>query len=219
MRLRILYDNDAFVGTPAHGFSCFIQKENKALLFDAGWDCSILLGNARKLGIELEKAEKMVISHAHWDHMGSLPALLPLTRVSKVELCFPTATEKMREELARRAIFTSCEEPTEIVKDVYTTGVLGRITKEQSLVIKGRKGLIVITGCAHPGLELIMERAREIGNDEIYAVIGGFHGFAKLDLLEELKLIVPCHCTVRKKEILKKFPQAKRCGIGLELEF
>jgi len=37
-------------------------------------------------------------------------------------------------------------------------------------------------------------------------VIGGFHGFEKLELLREFHLIMPCHGTAQRKEIVKRYP-------------
>lgn len=46
------------------------------LLFDAGPDGAVLLGNARNLGVSLREVEAVAISHGHWDHMGGLlPAI------------------------------------------------------------------------------------------------------------------------------------------------
>ncbi len=67
------------------------------------------------------------------------------------------------------------------------------------------KGLAVVTGCAHPGILEIVRRAKEIGGDKIYLVLGGFHldgaheerikkiitGFQRL----EVRKVAPCHCT------------------------
>jgi 7,8-dihydropterin-6-yl-methyl-4-(beta-D-ribofuranosyl)aminobenzene 5'-phosphate synthase len=38
----------------------------------------------------------------------------------------------------------------EIFTGVYTTGELGTWIKEQSLILTTGKGLVIITGCAHP---------------------------------------------------------------------
>ena len=65
--------------------------------------------------------------------------------------------------------------------------------------------MIVITGCAHPGIVEILKKAKEIGNEEIYLAVGGFHmkGFSRpliekviKDLEElEVKMVAPSHCT------------------------
>jgi hypothetical protein len=49
----------------------------------------------------------------------------------------------------------------EICKDVYTTGELGELVKEQSSIMKTCNGLTVITGCAHPSLENILSLASD----------------------------------------------------------
>ena len=48
---------------------------------------------------------------------------------------------------------------------------------EQALVVNlGEKGLVVISGCSHPGIVNTIQYAQEItGNSQIYAVIGGLH--------------------------------------------
>ena len=89
---------------------------------------------------------------------------------------------------------------------------------EISLMVKTAKGFVLICGCSHPGLEKIIEVAKRKG--KIHAVLGGFHGFDKLEKLKELELVIPCHCTKKKKEILEKYPEkTKRCASGLEFFF
>jgi 7,8-dihydropterin-6-yl-methyl-4-(beta-D-ribofuranosyl)aminobenzene 5'-phosphate synthase len=50
------------------------------------------------------------------------------------------------------------------------------IRDEIGLVINTRRGLVLITGCSHPGIVSMARKARDVGGaDRIYAVIGGFH--------------------------------------------
>ena len=72
---------------------------------------------------------------------------------------------------------------------------------------------MVITGCSHPGLENILEVALKLGN--LYAVLGGFHGFNKFDALDGISLIIPCHCTEYKEKIAELYPNAwSKGGVG-----
>jgi 7,8-dihydropterin-6-yl-methyl-4-(beta-D-ribofuranosyl)aminobenzene 5'-phosphate synthase len=48
--------------------------------------------------------------------------------------------------------------------------------QEQALVARVRdKGLVVITGCGHPTVELIWEMVRRLSDEPIYAIAGGIH--------------------------------------------
>jgi 7,8-dihydropterin-6-yl-methyl-4-(beta-D-ribofuranosyl)aminobenzene 5'-phosphate synthase len=100
---------------------------------------------------------------------------------------------------------------------IVTTGELGSFIKEQSLAIKTKNGLTVITGCSHPGLMNILQKASQLG--EVYGVVGGFHEFSQLQALKEMKMIAPCHCTRYKKEILRLYPTSSlRCSAGCVIE-
>ncbi len=49
------------------------------------------------------------------------------------------------------------------------------VKNEQSLFIDTTEGLVVVTGCAHPGVLGILERAEKLIKKEVLFVIGGFH--------------------------------------------
>jgi 7,8-dihydropterin-6-yl-methyl-4-(beta-D-ribofuranosyl)aminobenzene 5'-phosphate synthase len=85
------------------------------------------------------------------------------------------------------------------------------------LVVNTEKGNIVITGCAHPGLAKIIDKANQFG--KIYGVLGGFHGFSKLEKLRGIKLIAPCHCTQQTQQIRQNYPvEFKEIRVGSILE-
>jgi len=186
MKVTIVYDNEANPGFKSGwGFSCLIETGEK-LLFDTGDSGRKLIYNLRQLKVQPENVAKVVISHNHWDHTGGLKEFLKLNNNAKV--LHPKSFSK----------------PTEISPGVHSTGTLGVFIKEQSLVVNTEKGNLVITGCAHPGLENIIERSRELG--EIFGVVGGFHGFSELEKLQKIELIAPCHCTQYKQETKQKYP-------------
>ena len=74
--------------------------------------------------------------------------------------------------------------------------------------MKTEKGLIIITGCAHQGTLEIVNRTKQLFNENIYAFVGGFHLKDSCsrdisDIVEKLKLenikyFAPLHCTGKK---------------------
>lgn len=217
MKLRIVYDNEAKEGLESDwGFACLLEAEKK-ILFDTGASAEILSRNMQRLGLKKEDIEIIALSHEHWDHIGGLDAVLHQNVAVYVPRSFTRGTKKRIEEKAAEVVEVSG--PADIVPGVHTTGELraGAGIKEQSLVLDTKEGVVVLTGCAHPGLENILEAAKRFG--ELYGVIGGFHGFDNLKSLETLKMIIPCHCTVHKEEIRRQYSEkAVWCGAGVVIE-
>ncbi|MEA1994026.1 MAG: MBL fold metallo-hydrolase [Euryarchaeota archaeon] len=211
MKATIIYDNTAYKkGLRADwGFSCVIEvKDTPTVLFDTGANGMILLNNMRELGIDPFSIGKIVISHAHGDHTGGLSEFLTINR--DVTLYVPPSFSPPE---AREVI--TVKEPLKIDEDIYSTGELSGV--EQSLVVKTKKGLAVIVGCSHPGIGIILDAASAYGN--LYALIGGFHGFRNFSLLENLELICPTHCTKYTSQIRHEYPE--RCiegGVGQVIE-
>jgi 7,8-dihydropterin-6-yl-methyl-4-(beta-D-ribofuranosyl)aminobenzene 5'-phosphate synthase len=210
MRFTIVYDNEALAGFRKDwGFSCLIEDN---VLFDTGANYDTLLYNIDKLDIKLSKIDTIVLSHSHGDHTGGIEIVRLL---GDVKVITPSSFFKqMKKKLSKFANVEIIEvsEATEITKGIISTGNLGRMG-EQSLLVQTAKGLIVLTGCSHPGLGLILQVARQFGT--IYGVLGGFHGFDELKALEGIKTIIPCHCTQHKKRILSTFPDTSTpCAVG-----
>jgi len=228
MKITIVYDNKIakdIKGLKAGwGFSCFIQTKEKNILFDTGWDGDMLVSNMQLLGLTPQDIDLVVISHSHWDHCGGLARLLNLNPNLKTYI--PQSFSKhQKEEIKKRSDAYEISKSGEICPGVYTTGEIegslpaGKIKtsiKEQSLIISTVKGLVVVTGCAHSGIKKILNSANKLG--KIYALLGGFHDFDEYNLLENISLIVPTHCTTNKKKIMNLFP--KNCleaGVGFQI--
>lgn len=216
MKLQILYDNKAPNNFKAGwGFSCFIAVNEKKILFDTGWNGFVLLNNMKAAGINPEEIDTIVISHQHWDHIGGLNHVLEYTRNPDVYIP-ESVSENLKNEVKNQANIVEVSEARKVCDNIYTTGELGEKIKEQSLVLCSKKGNIVLTGCAHPGLEVIIKKSREFG--EIYGVIGGFHD-SNVDILKGTPLIIPCHCTRKGGEIKTKMPESyKKCEVGYEYD-
>jgi 7,8-dihydropterin-6-yl-methyl-4-(beta-D-ribofuranosyl)aminobenzene 5'-phosphate synthase len=130
-------------------------------------------------------------------------------------------------------------EPMEIAEGVYTTGEMGRGLVEQALVLVTNQGpstgsgqgLVVVTGCAHPGIVKIVRKAKDVVNGEVYLVMGGFHlsvvstkavkgiiaDFRRLGVQK----VAPCHCTGN--EAMKMFAAEYgddfiEVGVGMVLD-
>ncbi len=117
----------------------------------------------------------MMLSHIHRDHVGGLPTFLE--KNSDVTVYQPVSFPESIKEDTRRlgAKVIEVQEPLQICKNAYSTGELGGAIKEQSLAIKTSKGLVVITGCAHPGIVNILQEAKQEFKDDVYLAVGGFH--------------------------------------------
>ena len=193
MRITLIYDNEVYKeGLEADwGFSCLVEAENKKILFDTGASGRILLSNMKKLKIEPSSIDEVFISHPHFDHTGGLSDFLDKNR--DVKIYVPSS---FKENLnAKEVIYV--KETIKLHEHIFSTGELEGI--EQSLCVKTEKGIVVIVGCSHPKLENILKVASQFG--KVYALIGGLHGFKDFDLLNDLKLVCPCHCTQHKLEI------------------
>ncbi|MEA3255818.1 MAG: MBL fold metallo-hydrolase [Candidatus Altiarchaeota archaeon] len=223
MKLTILYDNEVCRKglKPGFGFSCLIEAAGRNILFDVGWDGGILLHNMKALDLNPPEVDVIVLSHEHWDHAGGLNQVL--AEVGDVVVYVPASfSDNMKKEIKLRAGLTEVKGPQELLEGVYSTGELpgtGRYPdiREQSLAVKSREGLVVVTGCSHPGLDVILKKASGFG--KLYGVVGGFHGFNRYDALKGLELIVPTHCTVHKKEIRDRYKdKVEQGGVGWSKE-
>ncbi len=210
VRVVVVYDNEARNGFLAGwGFSCYVEGRVK-VLFDTGWDGNVLLHNLELA--DVSDFDYIFLSHQHWDHIGGLNHVVKMTSCVVLPESF---SKNLKAEIRRRADVIEVREPMKIDKGVYSTGELGNGVREQSMVVEIGNGNLVITGCSHPGLDVILARAEEMGR--VRVVMGGFHGFRRVEILERYELVIPCHCTVMKERILK-MGNSRECYAGCTLE-
>jgi len=183
----------------AWGFGSVIKTPSETILFDTGGDADILLSNMQKMNIDPGSIDKVIISHVHWDHVGGLAGFLEKNNHVTVFIpeSFPNSIKNMI--INKGAEFIEVLEAEKISDFIYSTGELAGSPKEQSLIIDSKKGLIVMTGCAHPGIVKIIEKAKELINNNLYLVIGGFHHppVSVVQKFRELGVekVAPSHCT------------------------
>ena len=142
-------------GGPTRGewsFSAWVEVGERAFLFDSGWSPRNVLDNASALGIDLSRAEDLVLSHHHGDHTGGVLTLRTelaqldpkaLSRIHVARGIFasrpgPDGVERnpmiaIREQVeATGAEFLVYDEPTEIAPAVWVTGPVARVHEEKN---------------------------------------------------------------------------------------
>lgn len=171
------------------GLSLFIETKNAKILFDLG-ATDVFLKNAARMGVDLEDADFVALSHHHWDHIGGLrycgfnsnkklifhPELFdkaPEIESQIIQSDFDEIATKTPVEFAPGAFFLG-EIP---LKTDFEKGDYGgaRLLDDSALAIKTQKGVVVATGCSHSGIVNICERAKAVARQNLYAVVGGFH--------------------------------------------
>jgi len=227
--IAVTYDNNPYDDRlrTAWGFSCLLRLPEKTILFDTGGDSSILLDNMDQLQIDPKEIDIVVLSHIHGDHVGGLGGIL--NQNSDVTVYLPASfPQSLKEDVKLYgAEVKEIHEPRELFDGVYTTGELNGGIKEQSLIVKTDEGLVIITGCAHPGVVNVVQKAREIAGDKVYLLLGGFHlGGASaskiesiIDSFEQLGVerVAPCHCSGDSARRLLREHYGEgyiECGVG-----
>jgi 7,8-dihydropterin-6-yl-methyl-4-(beta-D-ribofuranosyl)aminobenzene 5'-phosphate synthase len=207
IEITILYNNVPH--TPGclcqWGFACLIRGAEETILFDTGGNGRVLLANMERLGVDPGEIDCVVLSHGHGDHTGGVRELLPHLKPARwyIPEDFAARFRKSLERAGHRVI--PVDGPVEIVPAVFSTGELGSGIKEHSLIVETKSGLIVVTGCAHPGIVHITTTARKQREQNVHLILGGFHlgstseaGLARIvEQLQALGVekVAPSHCS------------------------
>jgi 7,8-dihydropterin-6-yl-methyl-4-(beta-D-ribofuranosyl)aminobenzene 5'-phosphate synthase len=206
--LTVVYDNESQREDliADWGFSCVVRVGDCTVLFDTGANGEILSHNLMALygSLSIIKDAKIFISHDHWDHVGGVAAMVK----KYSQTCYiPSSSSKELEDTITSSsgkvlrIF----DPTEICSNIWSTGELEGSFKEQSLVVRFGKKLVLVTGCAHPGIVSIVENVTSKFKQPLDMVLGGFHWFknqkneveSQINCLRQMGVqkIAPCHCS------------------------
>lgn len=207
LRITVVYNNVPHSPglATAWGLAAVLETGAHTLLFDTGGDGPTLLANLRRLGIDPGSIGAIVLSHIHGDHTGGLDDLLACRPDVTVYVprSFPTAFCNAVER--RGARVEKVGGARRLFANVYSTGEMGDGTREQALVIDTPTGLVVMTGCAHPGVVEVARTASAYLGKEIRLLMGGFHllgrrsdaNSATIEVLRKLgvRKVAPSHCT------------------------
>lgn len=210
LRLTVITNNigyDALL-TTSWGFSCLVEGTEKTVLFDTGSDGGILLENMRLLHKDPGLVDMVVLSHLHGDHTGGLAAIL--TRNPHVDVFVPASfPNSLRRTIADFGAHVHViRDPIQLFDRCYSSGEMGQGIREQALLLRSGKGLVIITGCAHPGIVDVVKEARERFREDVYLVMGGFHlsgtGDSRIGEIADALMVMgvnklaPSHCTGEK---------------------
>ena len=229
--ITIIYDNHPYDQrlSTAWGFAALVEFREHVLLFDTGGEGSIFIDNLRILEIDPARIQSVLISHAHGDHIGGLNTLLG-TGARPVVYLLPSFTGSFKHQVDKITTVVETVPGQTLAGGLYTTGEIKHSIPEQALVVDTSKGLVVITGCAHPGIVRIVERAKTAFDRPVHLVLGGFHLASQSEgriaaILEDFRRlgvekVGPCHCTgdqaiaMFKQEYGSDFIQV---GVGKEI--
>jgi 7,8-dihydropterin-6-yl-methyl-4-(beta-D-ribofuranosyl)aminobenzene 5'-phosphate synthase len=187
------------------GFACVVKVDDNTILFDTGGDGRILLKNMEKSGIGPSEVDTVVLSHIHGDHTGGIVEFLQRNSDVTVwiPLSFPDSFQKVVMQMGAQKV--NVYAPVPICQSVSTTGELGSWLREQAMVVNTSRGLVVVTGCAHPGIVDVVRSAKVKTGEDVYLVIGGFHLGGAIDseiisIIDSFKRLkvkkaAPCHCS------------------------
>ena len=206
LTITYLYDNTKVSDDTKSdwGFSCLIQGNGNSILFDTGAKPDVLRTNIAALNVDVARINAVVFSHDHFDHTGGVSAL---GEHSGLPTFFPASFRE-----ATRAMFIKqgfrlmpVSKATAVLPGFATSDEMGTLIREQTLVAEIPDGLVVVVGCAHPGIVPMLKQISSPKNRPIYMVLGGFHLLQTPE--DEVKRIVgefkamgvayagPTHCT------------------------
>jgi len=172
------------------------------------------LGNSkllRKLEGKVLVAHPSIFEKKFLNWSGKLQYIgLPLT-VDEMERKFHLILTKKPVELSKGVYFSG--EVKRYGYDEYVSGLFkvsndgvveDHMSDDAALYVKTGEGTVILTGCGHSGILNIMNHAKEVMNDKIYAAIGGFHLLSSsrdhvekvtTELMNNVTKIGPAHCS------------------------
>lgn len=214
--LKIIYDNCKTNNRfqEGWGFSCLIEVGARKILFDTGADPKAFFSNLQNFQTDCSEITDVVFSHKHFDHTAGFEEIVGnLAKGSRLFLPFKFPSKKIPIHVETNVVNAF----TELDSGIYSLVLKGGFRLyEQALILETQKGLVIITGCAHPGIIPLLETAQTHLKKPIYLVLGGFHLFRArkariqkiIDRFKTLQvaIVAPCHCSG--KRAIEQFKEA-----------
>ena len=213
------------------GLSVYVEVRDIKFFFDTGPDPAVLKHNAKLLGINLSDLDFIIISHEHCDHRCGLPYVAEVRPGIKV---YVPASSKLLKEYAADLGFRviGVGKTIEVAPGIYVIGETYGPPYEVAVAVNTSKGLIVLVGCSHPGVNTILKKVINDVGGSIYAVIGGFHLSSApegeiISVVDDLvslgvKKVYPIHCSgdYIRNYLKTNYPDIYGDGgVGMELVF
>ncbi len=238
MKIAVLCNDEAREGFfSEHGLSLLIDEET---LFDTGTS-DVAVINAEKMGVDLGKVKRVIISHGHYDHGGGLIKILE--RTGRIDVYLHEKALLPKYSGSRFAGFPYEWRIAEKMADVHLIKgdteidgfyVLNNVeTQEEKIdrafLVNGKHDLFedelnlytrgtLVTGCAHRGIDNILKAAEK--GYEVRNVVGGFHLKDSSDerieevietLLNYNVRVFPMHCTGQRAMAIMKERLGEKC--------
>ncbi|XFA98538.1 MBL fold metallo-hydrolase [Candidatus Izemoplasma sp. B36] len=192
MKISVLTNNLSRDGYASeHGLSIFIKHELYNILFDVGYT-DVFIKNAKKLNVDLNKVEYIVLSHGHYDHTGGLRFLDSCKSLQHIYIHKDAFIEKYAKEqknryngipfkendlvltskhLYKTEGFSEIKPKFYLLSDVlhnnkntkyYVGDKLDDFHDESILILEENNELSLFMGCSHFGVVNGVEAVKEI---------------------------------------------------------
>ncbi|MEM1612912.1 MAG: MBL fold metallo-hydrolase [Desulfurococcaceae archaeon] len=188
-----------------HSLSILVVRNLESYLFGMGIDPGVLEHNSKELGIGLDTVDYVVVSHEHTPHYGGYRYISAEAPFTDVFIPYG-ASESLGKLFARNGLKPrEVRAWTQLSEGVYLSKPFYGPPYEHFMVFEHGKGLVVLSGCMHPGVTALSSIS-EFLRKGIYAIVGGFHlanapstiveSYTKylIDVVKP-RLVIPLHCS------------------------